>query len=449
MLDRYTRPEMNHLWMRKDTKFQEWLNVELAYLKARLDSGQLSLEAFDAISRNAKIVVERIEALDKVFKHDMIAFIKAVHETLEAAGVGSYKEELHKFLTSYDVEDPALIMMLRRAIKLVIDEFERLESALRDAAKAHKWTLMIARTHGQYAEPTSFGCLLLVYANGINRSILRLRHLLDTELNEGKMSGAVGTYGGMDPELEEKALAVLGLVPAKAETQILQRDRHAMVIATLAVASGTISQMCRTFWEMMRSDVKELREPTTNTQRGSSSMPQKKNPIYTEQGMGLPRVVSACASAAFENISTPEHRDISQSSVEREIFPTATGLVHYLAHRMTWLVENLVVREKRMKKNLEVNSLGVWASQRVRNALMSSGLDYDTAYTYIQKAAFATDEDEENEVHLLVILSRMSISEDDPRTAASILGEEELEACFNAKSYIEGGVEHIFRVNGF
>ena len=438
MLARYTLEPMQRLWGDPQTKFQFWLKVELAMLKARQLSGQITEDAYNAIAANAKIDVDRIDQLEVEYRHDMIAFVVAVQESLTAAGVGQYKEELHKLLTSYDTEDPAMILMLRRAVELVLTELELLSDALCVKAYEHRETLMIARTHGQFAEPTTFGQVLLVHYYEIDRSLGRLRHLLETELAEGKMSGAVGSYAGLDPKLEAAALKELGLKPAKAETQILQRDRHATVLNTLAVAAGSIERLARTFWEMMRSDTQELQEPRGAKQRGSSAMAHKRNPILTEQLMGLPRLLRGHAHAAMENIATPEGRDISQSSVERHIFPDATSLLHYMAARATALVARLVVFPERMAYNLNTASRGVWASQLVRTALMEAGVDYNAAYDYLQQASFRTD------LALKQAVSELPLSGADPRTALLVLGQERLDQCFDAWAYVQPGIKHLF-----
>lgn len=439
MLTRYTLDPMKRLWGDPGAKFQYWLKVELAMLKARQLKGQITEGCYNAIAANAKIDVARIDQLEGEFRHDMIAFVVAVQESLTAAGAGQYKEELHKYLTSYDTEDPAMILMLRRAVELVLLELEQLSDALCIQADANKDVPMIARTHGQFAEPTTFGAMLLVHYYEIDRSMERLKYVLATDLSEGKMSGAVGSYAGLNPELETLALQELGLRPAKAETQILQRDRHANLLSVLAIAGASIERLARSFWEMMRSDVGELQEPRSKKQRGSSAMAHKKNPILTEQLMGLPRLLRSCAHAAIENVATPECRDISQSSVERHIFPDATSLLHYMATKAAGLVGGLVVNRERMLYNLTTASRGVWASQLVRTALMEEGVGYDEAYEYLQQASFRLD------VTLLQAVSEMPLSENDRRTALDILGQPRLEGCFDAMAYIGPGIQHLFR----
>ncbi|MDD5110447.1 MAG: adenylosuccinate lyase [Patescibacteria group bacterium] len=444
MLKRYTLPPMRELWLREETKFERWHEVELAVLFARAQKGEISMEAYTAIRAHARIDVGRIEALEAVLVHDMLAFIGCIQESLDAAGVGQYRGEYHKYLTSYNVEDPALILILRQAAELILTELVALQRALENKAREHQWTLMVARTHGQYAEPTTFGHLLEVYACAVGRSIRRLRTVRDTELTEGNISGAVGNYADVDPAIEEPALAVLGLHPAEAETQILQRDRHAMVLSVLAVAASTIEQICRTFWEMMRSDVGELREPRKSKQRGSSAMPWKKNPVFTEQLMGLPRLVRAYAEVACENVATPEWRDISQSSVERHILPDATALVHYMASKLASLVNRLEVFPDRMGKNLEATR-GVWAGNRVRNALLEAGVDPNVAYEHVQRCSFQAV-DQGLPLYQALEQGQFAVEPLDAegRTAADIIGKERLASFFDARTYIERGIKHIF-----
>lgn len=432
---------MQKLWA-EEKKFRTWFSVELAVLQSQVELGEIPREVVIAIEAHAKVSPERIAELEAIYRHDMIAFIGAIQESLEQAGVGMYKEYFHRGITSYDIEDPALILLLRQAVTLIMQELKGLHAALIAKAKEHQWTLMIARTHGQDAEPTTFGHLLLVFAKSVERSIRRLKYVRKEELQEAKISGAVGNYAGMNPLLEKHALTHLGLTPANAETQILQRDRHAFLVDVLGIAASSIEQMARTFWEMMRSGVHELEEPRTPGQRGSSAMAHKKNPIATEQLMGLARMVRSYALVSMENIATPECRDISQSSAERHIFPGATSLVHYMAHSAKNIVEGLVVFPERMRENLEQQSLGVWASQRVRNALMDASVPYDTAYTYLQEAAF---EAQERKIPLRKALAVRFLSKNDRRTAELIIGKKPLEACFDAHSYIFEGIEHLFR----
>lgn len=438
--ERYTLEPMRYLWIREETKFEKWLEVELAVLRAKVDMGEIPEAAYDATKAYARINVPRMKELEAEYDQDMIAFVVSIQEFLRVAGAGEWADEFHKPVTSYDIEDPALIIMLRDAICEIIKELEELEKALRGRAEEHQWTLMSGRTHGQDAEPTTFGHLLFVYAEAVSRSIRRLRNAVREELSEGKISGPVGVYAGMSPELEKRALAYLDLKPAKAETQILQRDRHAAVLATLAVAGGTIEQIALTFWLMMRSGVRELREPRRQNQRGSSSMPWKRNPILNERLIGLSCLLRGCSLAEMESIATPEFRAISQSIVERHTFPDATTLMHYAAVRMTVCVERLEVFPHRMQRNLD-QTYGVWAGQQVQIALMGTGIPYEDAYLYIQDVGFRADDEE---LSLLDLLCETPISTEHQRTAEDVLGYATLKQYFDPMRYIRPGIEHIF-----
>ncbi len=445
MLKRYTLGPMAKLWAREETKFEHWLDVEIAVLRARVAMGELPRAAYDAIhavAENHVMDVERIDELDRLFRHDMIAFVTAFQEAAEANGAGEHKGKFHQMVGSYDIEDPAMILMLRQATREIIGAFRILEAAIRGKAVVHKWTWMIARTHGQWAQPTTFGCLLMVFREEMRRNIGRLEWIVENELGEGKLSGEVGCYTGVSPATEESALAYLGLKPAAAETQILQRDRHAMLLGAFAIAAATIEQMCRTFWEMMRSEVHELEEPRSKKQRGSSGMPHKRNPILTEQLQGLARLIRGYAHTAVENIATPECRDISQSSVERHIFPDACALLYYMAMKAAELVGGLVIFEKKMIFWLVEGSGGVWASQRVKDALIDAGVDPSAAYDYTQSACFMA---QRTGRHLRDVLRELPECDGSLRTLADLIGRERLESFFDVQALTERGVTHIFR----
>lgn len=442
MLERYTRSAMRRLWSERE-KFNRWLRVELALNQARVNLGRLPPQIHEAITRFAGFSVKRIEEIEEETNHDLLAFVQAVREKLERAGVGEYAGEFHTGAgaTSYDIEDPALILALRKALQISEKTLEELEQALRTKAQEHKWTLIIASTHGQFAEPSTFGHLLMVYAEAVKRSCERIRRVIEFELSEGKMSGAVGIYTGPDPELEAEALRILGLRPAKAETQILQRDRHAAVMGTLSVAAGTIEQICGTFWVMMHSGIRELREPFGEKQKGSSAMPWKETTALTERLKGLARILRAYAQAATENISTMEYRDISQSSVERHIFGSGTALLNYMASKLTFVVENMTVFSDRMRQRLEVETHGVWAGQQIMMALVKSGVNPEAAYLYVQRLCFRAVEENK---HIRSLLGTLPISEADSRIVFDVIPREQVDEFFDAVRYVTRGVEHIF-----
>lgn len=446
MLKRYTLPVMHELWGRAETQFENWLDVEIAAMRARVALGELPERAYESIRQfrsSVKISIDRIRELEKLYQHDMIAFIEHMRELLVAAGAEEAAKQFHIPFTSYDIEDPATVLRLREATSEIRKAFQCLEVALLQRAREHQWTLMIGRTHGQYAEPTTFGCLLMVFRQEVRRTIRRLTLAIEIELSEGKMSGAVGAYGDINPELERLALGYLGLEPAPAETQILQRDRYAALISTFSVAGGVIEHMCRVFWELMRSEVRELEEPRTEKQRGSSVMPWKKNPILTERLQGMARLIRGYAVPALENIATPDWRDISQSCVERHIFPDATAILYYMTVKATELVNGLVVRKEEMFETLNVRSFGVWAGQRIRDALIEVGVEPNVAYEYVQRVSFRVVE---SRLHLYLEARQAHLSEADWRTAEQVIGADRLQQLFDPMAYVKTGVEHIFRL---
>lgn len=443
MIPRYTLEPMSKLWVREETKYEYWLKVELAVLAARAGLGQISSETYLKIGAVACINVRRILEIEEEIDHDLLAFVNQVQEVIQANLGSEYANEFHRGLTSFDTEDPAYVLMLREAVNLVLSELNELEKIIITKAKEYKWALMIARTHGQYAEPDTFGHLLLVFANEVGRVKVRVEQLLETELKEAKISGAVGNYAGLDPAIEREALKILGLVPANAETQIMQRDRYSTVINTLAVAAGVIEQIARTFWEMMRSDCRELEEPRRKKQKGSSAMAHKKNPILTERMMGMARLVRGYAHSVMESISTPEWRAIEQSCVERVAVADAFILVHYMVSKYRGVVQRLTVFEQNMFENLNDRTRGVWAGQQVRNKLMAAGVDYETAYRYVQQCSFDAVR---LKFHVIEYFKANTISDErEAKTAEEILGAAELESCFDAKAYIEKGINHIFK----
>lgn len=440
MIERYTLPEMADLWS-EQRKFETWLRVELAILWARMKLNKIQPACYEAIGLNAAFNRERIAELEEIFEHDMIAFVETVRETLRQRGVSaSDADEFHRKHTSYDIEDPALMLLLLRAGEMILEKLSGLRSILLQRAMECRELHMIARTHVQFAEPSVFGQLLLVYSEAVDRARQEIGRLMETNLRVGKMGGAVGTYAGLDPQEEQLACERLGLVPARAATQILQRDRHARFLSAIATAGGTIEQIARTFHEMMHSCVGELQEPRKPKQRGSSAMPFKINPILTERLFGLPRVLRGYLVTAQENIATIGHRDISQSGPERIIFPDSTTLLHYMVAKATSLVKGLVIFPDRLEKNLE-RSLGVWAGQRIRSALVDKDISDNDAYEYVQRISFKAVEKGE---HVIELLAREPISELNPVTACALLGTQTINELFDVDSYIKEGIETIY-----
>lgn len=438
ILQRYSSEHMRILWS-EESKFLNWLKVELAALVAR---GEITYEQFLTLPVDVHLNLQRIAELEREFDHDMNAFLQHLREEFERLGQPRLAHILHDRLTSYDIEDPALILLLRYALEDVVESLENLTRALSDQAYQHRWTLKIGRTHGHYAEPTTFGIELNEYRDAIERCGRRLKRDLDEELNVGKMSGTIGAHVSGDPDFEQRALEIFGLQPAVA-TQILARDRHATVLADLTSAAFTIDRIATSLWMLMRSEVGELEEPKkSEKKRGSSAMPHKtNNPIKVEQLMGLPRLVLGDVTAAFLNIVSIEGRTIDQSSVERHIFARATSLVEYMATSMTWVISNLVVKSDVMLRRLEEDSLGIWAGHRLKNELVAAGVDPNVAYECIQRFSAKA---EESNMHIKHWLFSRHISPNDYRTVNNVIGEERILDCFYARSYVETGVKHFF-----
>jgi len=443
-LDRYTLSPMDAYWGCEETKFEYWLLVELAVIDAYVVLGRLDPEGAKLIRQYARFNLIRMKELEAKFGHDMIAFTETVRESLVGTPAERFAFWFHLEVTSYNIEDPALILRLRQSTEVVIGAAKNLQMVLRGRAEECQNMPMIMCTHGQDAQPDTFGHILLVYVAQIERCWLRLQRSLDDDLKEGNISGAIGRYNEIDPEVERIALASLGLVPAKAETQILQRDRHAALMSHLSHLTSMIGQMCSTFWIMMHSGIRELQEPRKKDQRGSSAMPQKRNPILVEQLRGLARMLRGCAVIANENIDTFEGRDISQSLPERLIWPMGFCLTHYAIVRATGLVGNLVIFEQQMRENLEVRTQGTWASQRVRNSLERAGVEHNEAYEYVKNVAFVAI-DQKTPMFELLCDSDYAVSIGGGKaTALQIFGREVLAECFDVVSYLEQGAVALF-----
>ncbi len=450
MIARYTLPVMAVHWS-DENKLKYWLKVELAAIEARRQLGLISDEAATAIANNASLDLMDMTKHEADVKHDLIAFVMSVQDELERRGVGKFKGEFHRGLTSYDIEDPGTILLLRYAVHYIESEWPMLDEALKELASKHRDTPMIARTHAQFAQPDTFGRLLLVFADQIGRARARLTASVERNLSEAKMSGAVGNYAGMDPRIEKIALEILGLRPAPAETQMLGRDRHAAVLNDIAVFGSCIGNIARTLHVMSHSLIAEVREGRSAKQRGSSAMPRKRNPVNLEQLFGLPRLLRGYATAAMENIESLEGRDISQSSVERVIFADSTTLLHYMVRKLTTVINGLEVNEGKLQSNLEAAG-GTWASGRLKDALIERGVDPDLAYEFVQKLCI----DAETHGRSIIELVRDGdgVNGIPAMQEAKFLDEvfggrswEELVT--DAHGYIGAGVEHTFRAKGF
>lgn len=445
MVGRYTLPAMAAHWSASN-KFSYWLKVELAAIEARRQLGLISNEAAAAITVHAGFDLADIERHEAEVRHDLIAFVMAVQDHLERSGFGEFKGEFHRGLTSYDTEDPATILLLRGAVNHIESEWPMLDEALKELATTHRDTPMIARTHAQFAQPDTFGRLLLVFADQVARARVRLSANFKRDLNEAKMSGAVGNYAGVDPRVEGIALEILGLAPARAETQMLGRDRHANVLNDIAVFGAVIGNIARTLHVMSHSLIAEVREGRSTKQRGSSAMPRKRNPVTLEQLFGLPRLLRGYATAAIENVESLEGRDISQSSVERVIFADATTLLHYMIRKLTTVINGLEVNESRMQRNLDAAG-GTWASGRLKDALIERGVSPDDAYEFVQNICFAA---EDSGMPLVQYLRNPGDPTRDEATLnETFRGDSWVQLITDVKGYIDPGVRHTYRAMGF
>ena len=401
---------MKSIWS-DEGKLERWLDVELAALDAWAELGVVPADAAGRIRDRAEPpTAARVAEIEARTHHDLAAFVDAVAEQLGADG-----RWFHYGLTSSDVVDTALALQVQDAGRLVLEGLDRAFAVVAARAEEHRDTLTIGRTHGVHAEPTTFGLKLAVWVFELDRARARLADALDG-LRVGKLSGAVGNYAATDPELERIACERLGLEPAPASTQVLQRDRHAAVLAALAVAAASLEKFAVEIRHLARTEVREVEEPFARGQKGSSAMPHKRNPVVAERICGLARIVRASALVGFENVALWHERDISHSSAERVALPDAFLALDYMLDRFSWLVEGLVVHPERMRRNLDA-SHGLYFSQRVLLALVAAGLGRDEAYRLVQRNAMRAW-DEERDFRGLVESDEEITSTLDPDTLA-------------------------------
>ena len=381
MIPRYTSPEMAALWS-PETKFATWLEIELLAAEAQARLGEIPADVPPRLRARAHVPsVAKIDELEeKVTRHDVVAFLRVVGET-----VGDDARYLHRGLGSSDVVDTALSVLMVRAADLIGAALERLRLALGVLARTHKRTVMAGRTHGVQAEPVTFGLKVALWYADAGRAHERVRRAREV-IAVGKLSGEVGTFAHTPPEVEAYVCERLGLRPEPVSSQVIQRDRHAEYLAHLAVVAGTLEKIATEIRTMQRTEIREVEEPFRAGQTGSSAMPHKRNPVASEQIAGLARVVRGCAVAAFEDIALWGERDITHSSVERVIVPDATTVVEYMTRRLTAVIEGLRVYPDQMRANMERTG-GLVFSHRVLLALLGKGLGRDEAYKIVQAAA--------------------------------------------------------------
>ena len=385
MIPRYTRPEMARLWS-GEHKYQSWLEVELAACAAMERGGLVPEGTAEAVREKATVDAERIDEIEATVKHDLIAFLTNVEES-----AGPPARWLHLGMTSYDVVDTALSLLLREATDLIVDELDQLRGACRDQAEAHRRTVMVGRTHGIHAEPVTLGLSFALWYAELGRDRRRLLAARQ-EINVGKISGAVGTYAHLSPEIEADALEQLGMTSEPISTQVIQRDRHAALFQALALTATTVEKLATTVRHLQRTEVGELFEPFSKGQKGSSAMPHKRNPILSENLCGQARLMRAWADAALENNALWHERDISHSSVERVIAPDATATIHFMLHRAAAMVAGLEPDLEAMQRNLELSG-GQIFSEAVLLTLVRAGLARQQAYVLVQRNAMSSRAD--------------------------------------------------------
>ncbi len=419
MIRRYTLAEMGALWTER-ARFEAMLQVELAVSRAQARRGQVPPEALEALETRSTVDVERIIEIERTTDHDVIAFVSQVAES-----VGPEGRYLHLGLTSSDVVDTGLAIQLRAAGAILLADATRLIAVLVARARAEADTTMMGRTHSVHAEPTTMGLKFAGWAFEIDRGRTRLATAVD-EIGTGKISGPVGTYSHLGPDIEAEVLADLGLHADPVSTQIVQRDRHAALLAAIAILGGSLERIATEVRNLQHSEIGELQEPFKTGQKGSSAMPHKRNPILSERISGLARLLRGYAQTAFEDQPLWHERDISHSSAERVILPDATILLDYMLVKMTGLMEGLVVRSERMRENI-TRGLGLHASSRVLVALVEKArISREEAYAIVQRGALrAADE----RVPLRDVLAL------DPAVAQK-LSLEDLDACFDETAFL-------------
>jgi adenylosuccinate lyase len=387
MIARYTRPEMGSIWS-EDNKYRQWLEVELAASEALAEIGEVPKEAAEALRKHASTNADRIAEIERVTRHDVIAFTTCVAESMAAAGVEEHGRWLHYGLTSNDVVDTAQALQIKASSALLRTGMERLLAALRDKAFEHKGTVMIGRTHGIHAEPYTFGLKFALWYDELHRDLDRFNRAAE-EIRVGKISGAVGTFAHIGPAAEERICAIVGLKPAPIASQVLSRDLHAAYVAVLALVAALCEKVALEVRHLQRTEVREAEEPFGAGQKGSSAMPHKRNPVTSEQICGLARLVRSNVQAAYENIALWHERDISHSSVERVILPDSCILTDYLLAKTLWLVCDMRVNPQFMRRNLELTRGLVFSGQLLLD-LAAAGMTREHAYKVVQSHAMAS-----------------------------------------------------------
>jgi adenylosuccinate lyase len=419
MIERYTRPEMGAIWT-EENRFQAWLEVEILACEAWAELGDIPKEDVKVLREKASFDIERIKEIEAETRHDVVAFTRAVSETL-----GEEKKWVHYGLTSTDVVDTALSYQLKQANAILQADLERFVTILKEKAQDHKYTVMMGRTHGVHAEPTTFGLKLALWYEEMKRNLERFKQAAEG-IEFGKISGAVGTYANIDPFVEEYVCEKLGLQRAPISTQTLQRDRHAHYLGTLALIATSIEKFAVEVRGLQKSETREVEEFFAKGQKGSSAMPHKRNPIGSENMTGLARVIRGYMMTAYENVPLWHERDISHSSAERIILPDSTIALNYMLNRFGNIIKNLTVFPENMKRNMD-RTLGLIYSQRVLLALIDTGMSREEAYDTVQPKAM---EAWEKQVHFRELV-------EGEEKITSRLTAEQIEGCFDYNYHLQ------------
>ena len=418
MIDRYTLPRMKALWGLRN-KYQTWLRIEILVLESLAEQGIVPRRALARIQSSARVDVRAIQQIEQVSKHDVVAFLTAVERSVGPAG-----RYLHWGLTSSDILDTALAIQMKEAARIIQRALDHLLRILVGMAEMHKQTVMIGRSHGMHGEPITFGLKMALWYEETKRNLQRMRQA-EEEISVGKLSGSMGTFAHLDPEVEAYVCEKCGLKPDPISSQIIQRDRHARYLSTLAVVASSVDKFATEIRHLQRTEVAEVEESFSSGQKGSSSMPHKRNPIACENLSGLARVVRSNAMAALENIPLWHERDISHSSVERVIIPDSTILVDFVINRFIHVLKGLRIDSRRMRTNLRLNR-GLIYSQKLLMALVEKGLGRQKAYQIVQRNAMAVAEGGP------AFKSRV-LKDPDIR---KVLSRDEINSCFDVRSFL-------------
>jgi len=430
MISRYTRQEMGKIWT-DQRKFETWLEIELIVCEARSQLGEIPAEAVQEIREKASFDVHRVDEIEKVTKHDILAFLTNVGEY-----IGPLSQYLHYGLTSSDILDTSLALLLKEASELILQDLHQLLKVLKEKAFQYKDTLMIGRSHGVHAEPITFGLKMALWYDEMRRNLIRMERAKES-VSVGKISGAVGTFAHIPPRVEEYVCKRLGLKPAPISTQIVQRDHHAEFFTTLAIIASSIEKFAVELRHLQRTEILEAEEFFSKGQKGSSAMPHKRNPISSENLSGLARLIRSYSLAALENIPLWHERDISHSSVERVIAPDATILIDYMLNRLISLLKNLIVYPENMKANLEKMG-GLIHSEVILLLLTKKGLSREEAYGVVQRNAMRVWEKNED---FKTLLSRDEVIQ-------RLVTQEELDTSFDVRGHLKHVDDIFHRVFG-